>query len=294
MPECLNAYEPGIYRLTEEQYHGDPCPKPSLSASIAVTLLTDCPLVAKLSHPRLTPQPEREEKDAFDLGSAAHEMLLESSDERIVVCEFDDWRTKAAREARAAARAAGKYPLLTKHAEAVRAMAAAARDFISHSELAGIFENGSPEQTVIWREGEIYCRAKTDWLSVDKHRTIILDYKTTSMSMQAWVSGIGREHRDVQATLYPRGLRALGYHKPEFIWLVQQTFTPYCCFLVGMSAERKEIGEWKCQRAIATWAACLSSDEWPAYGDRIVYPIPETWESKQFTEALAQEGGETL
>jgi hypothetical protein len=283
---------PGIYQISEEEYHGDPCPAPSLSASVAVVLLDETPAAAKLAHPRLSGAGyEPEEKDIFDRGSACHELLLEQSEARICVCDYDDWRTKAAREEKAFARANGQYPLLKHQLDGARAMAKRAREFVATSELAGIFDKGKPEQAVIWKEDGIWCRSKTDWLSTTLFpgRTITLDYKTTGLSRKAWMKGIGYENRDIQACLYPRGLSILGYPKPEFIWLVQQVAAPYSCWLVGMSEPRKEIGNWKVERAVALWGKCSKANEWPDYDPRIAYSMPEISESKEFTEALENE-----
>jgi hypothetical protein len=288
----ITCPEPGIYRISEEEYHGDPCPVPSLSASFAVNLLEMSPAEAVLTHPRLTLQLEREEKACFDLGSACHEMLLEQSGERIAVCEYDDWRTNAAKMERDEARRTGRYPILAKQLPAVEAMAKVARAYIATTEFAGIFENGQPEQAVIWKEEDIWCRSKTDWLSIQTGKTIVLDYKTTESTIPAWIRGIGRDNRDVQAVFYPRGLSRLSYPKPQFFWLVQRVVKPYACRLVGLSEPRKEIANWKLERAIAKWRKYSTAEQWPAYDGRTIYPEPEGWESKEYTEALAKENDE--
>lgn len=285
----MSIKQPGIYRLSEDVYHSDPCPCPSLSASIASILVDDCPASAWQAHPRLNPAVQPEEKDIFDLGSAAHEMFLEQGDERIVVCNYSDWRTNAAKEEKAAARASGKYPLLKCQLPRVRAMADAARSFINTTELAGILDEGAPEQAVIWQEGNTWFRSKTDWLRVRDGRTFVLDYKTTELTKERWCKTIGSSNRDVQAVLYPRGLSALSFPKPEFIWLVQQVFAPHACWLVGMSAQRKEMGEAKLRRAIRLWKQCMSSAIWPAYGTAISYSEPETFEVYQHDKLLEQE-----
>src|ERR1700677_1036911 len=98
-----NHLEQGIFNLSAEAYHADPCPTASLSSSIAGILLDQSPSHAWLAHPRLNPNYVRESADSrFDLGSAAHMMLLEQREDRIVRVSADDWRTKAAKEARAA------------------------------------------------------------------------------------------------------------------------------------------------------------------------------------------------
>ena len=69
---------PGIYELSAEEYHADPCPTPSLSSSIARTLLASSPHHAWWEHPRFNPGRVREEDEKFDLGTAAHALDFSS------------------------------------------------------------------------------------------------------------------------------------------------------------------------------------------------------------------------
>src|SRR5262245_50563917 len=71
---------PGIYDIPLAEYLADPCPAPSLSASIAHILLSQSPRHAWEAHPRLNPHYEPEEAEAFDLGTAAHAYLLEGAE----------------------------------------------------------------------------------------------------------------------------------------------------------------------------------------------------------------------
>ena len=107
-------------------YHADEigANRPSLSSSIAQILCTSSPAHARAAHPKLNPELEREQKPTFDLGNAAHGILLEGVD-RIVEVDAPDWKTKAAREERAAAYAHGYTPLLIHQADRVRRMVAA-------------------------------------------------------------------------------------------------------------------------------------------------------------------------
>src|SRR4051812_20090402 len=114
---------PGYHIIPMERYLADPCVVPSLSASVAVTLLRESARKAWFRHPRLNPSYAQREETKFDLGTATHAMLLEGANV-IEVCEFDDWRTKDARARRDAARLAGRVPLLRKHHDDVMAMVA--------------------------------------------------------------------------------------------------------------------------------------------------------------------------
>src|SRR5262245_46871486 len=99
-----------VLDLSHDAYIGDPCETPSLSTSIAHTLLTRSPLHAWTEHPRLgnkRPAPTVE----MDDGTIIHGLLLESGPQLDVI-KADNYRTKAAQELRDAARDAGRVPVL--------------------------------------------------------------------------------------------------------------------------------------------------------------------------------------
>ena len=181
MNDLSTVYGPGLHTMPAEEYHRDPCPVPSLSSSIGRTIIAASPLHAWTAHPRLNRHYAAEEKESFDLGSAAHALLLEGAD-RMVVIDADSYRTKEAKAARDDARSRGLHPVLaTKHAD-VKAMAQRAHDAIARCpDLGGLtLADGKAEQVAIWREDEAWMRARFDWISTD--RRVILDYKTTGAS----------------------------------------------------------------------------------------------------------------
>jgi hypothetical protein len=96
--------------------------EPSLSSSIARRLLTSSPHHAWWEHPRLHPGYVPEESEAFDLGAACHAYILEG-ESAFAIIDAKDSRTNAAKDARDAARAAGKTPPLAHRWQAVQDMA---------------------------------------------------------------------------------------------------------------------------------------------------------------------------
>src|SRR5262249_53732831 len=103
--------EPGLYDLTDEAYHADPCPEPSLSAGVALAGLDQSWRHAWHRHPRLNPHYQEREKPSFRLGRALHNMILEDAS-RVSVVAAANWKTNAAKEQRAALEAAGRIVLL--------------------------------------------------------------------------------------------------------------------------------------------------------------------------------------
>jgi hypothetical protein len=277
-------------------YLADPAPIPSLSAGCAQTLISRSPLHAWIEHPRLNPAYEREEDTKFDIGTAAHEALLQGLD-RCEVIQADDWRTKAAKEARDAARAAGKIPLLTKHYEPLAVMVEAAKAFIETTELAGLFDDGEAEATVLWDEGATWFRARPDWLSAD--RRLIVHYKTcTCAQPDAFIRGpLTALGYDTTLAFYERGLAAVTGGDPRSVILAQETKPPHSCTLIGLSPAFASIASGKVARAVQLWERCMKSGRWPSYPSQIHYAEPKPWQlaeeeerDTRFTESVLEGG----
>jgi len=276
-----------IALMSSEKYHADDTANPpSLSASIASVLLTQSPLHAWLAHPRLNPNYKEVETSRFDLGQAAHALLLEGED-RMVVVDANDWRTKLAQTERDDARAKGMYPILRHQFYDVTNMVAEAKRFIANTELVGIFERGKPEVVATWTDGEIHCRSRFDWLTDD--RKIILDFKTTdSADPETFIRQIGRMNYDLQAEMYVKAVEECVQVTPTFVFVVQEISAPYACSLVSLSNAYREVGKAKVGGAMDRWAACLKSGKWPGYPPSIHYAEPAAW------QVAAMETGEYL
>src|ERR1700677_1732534 len=247
-----NHLEQGIFNLSAEAYHADPCPTASLSSSIANILLDQSPAHAWMAHPRLNVNYERQEKSRFDLGSAAHMMLLERREDRIVRVQAPDWRTKAAKEQRDAAQANGQYAVLEHQYNDIVAMCATAQDYLVDTELADILATGDAEQSVIWQEDKLWYRCRPDLMSKD--RRICLDYKSTASAAPDFIiRQIGRMGYDLQAEPYSRGIMVVTGICPTFVFLFQEITKPYACSLVALSNAYRELGKSKVGRAITLW-----------------------------------------
>lgn len=277
----------GIVKLTAEQYHADPAPVASLSSSIANILIDQSPLHAWLAHPRLNLRYEKEEDSRFDLGSAAHMMLLERREDKIVRVQAKDWRTNAAKDARAAAQANGQYAVLEHQYEDIVHMCTAAQDYLLTTELGDMLATGDPERTVLWQEGAFWFRCKPDLLSQD--RRVCLDYKSTSSAAPDFFSKqIGRMGYDLQSEFYKRGLHAVTDREDTtFVMLVQEITPPYACSLISLSNTFCEVGKLKVARAVNLWQKCVADNEWPGYTNKILYAEPTPW---QLTDAETTNG----
>jgi len=279
---------PGIHAgVPMADYLADCAEEPSLSASTAHTLLMQSPQHVLHVHPRLPfelgPKAEQETNDAATIGSLAHALFLERDDSKLVAVDAPDWRTKAARQERDSALAAGLLPVLAHREQDVRRMVERARAFVDSSEIVGAFRDGAAEQTLIWQEEGIWCRARPDWLTIDG---FIVHYKTTQGSAEpnAWIrSQLVNMGYDISFAFYLRGLRALSPQRNvDAVFFVQEATPPYACSLVGLAPSLLDLAERKVERAISRWRECLARNDWPSYSARIHYAEALPWHETDF------------
>jgi hypothetical protein len=172
-----------IADLAAADYHADLTKDvPTLSSSIANLLINRSPLHAWTAHPRLNPNFVPVDDSKYDVGTVAHSLLLEGT-ANVDVCDFADWRTKDAREARDISRANGRTPLLAHQFEEVMGMCNAVAAQLQAFDVDPIpLTAGKPEQTMVWQDAQtgVWCRARIDWLHDDL--SAIDDLKTTTRS----------------------------------------------------------------------------------------------------------------
>ena len=283
----------GLHVIGADEYHRDPCPEPSLSSTIARVLLAQSPAHAWWNHPRLNPSFAEEDERSFDLGTVAHALLLEGVTSFAVI-EAADWRTKAAKKARAEAIADGLMPILDHQVETVQAMVKAARHQLLAFSVASEgspppFTNGVPERTLVWMAGGLWCRARLDWLHND-HRWID-DYKTTtgSANPEVWSRTLFASGYDVQAAFYLRAVKAVLGREAAFRFVVQETEPPYALSVIALAPDALDLAHRKVETAIAVWRKCLTANDWPAYPVRTCYAEAPPWDIARWMEREARD-----
>jgi hypothetical protein len=269
-------------------YHADNTAEgPTLSASIANILLTSSPRHAWTKHPRLNPDFVATADEKFDVGTICHSLLLEGPS-AVEIIDAPDYRTKWAQEARELARSHGRVPLLGKQYDNVKSMVAAVAAQIERLELdPRPLTDGAPEQTMVWDEQGVMCRARIDWLHTNGD---VCDLKTTSRLAVGWDRGPLFDHGcDVQAALYSRGLVTLTGRAPGWTWLVVETSPPYGLIPYKLSAPVLAIGDAKVNMALAIWRECLERDEWPLYPPTAVEAELPPWIESRWLAREARE-----
>lgn len=249
----------------------------AVSSGLCHCILSQSPFHARLDSPWNDARVGDSSK-AADIGSAAHKILLEGTEDGITVIDANDWRTKAAQELRDSAYASRNIPMLVGKMGAVRAMVDAAKAYLSTSEIAGIFESGHAEVTLTWNEGNTLCKARADWLTED--RRICLSYKTTegSANPDSWIRTQLPQY-DMATVFYERGvLAACEVDQTCVVHLVQEQNFPYACSLIGLDPAYHDLASHRLDRALAIWASCVAIGKWPAYPSRICWAEPKAWQ----------------
>ncbi|MEF9521352.1 PD-(D/E)XK nuclease-like domain-containing protein [Streptomyces sp. RB13] len=273
--------------LSADEYHAD---RTSISSSgLRALLAPGCP--AQFKYDRDHPTPPKKE---FDLGHAAHQMLLGEGPE-IDVLDFDNYLTKAAKTARAEAYDMGVVPLLRREYEQVEAMVAAVRSHPDASSLLAM--QGVAEQSIYWTDPDtgIRCRVRPDWLVQHPRVTLVVDLKTTTdASPDACSKAIESYAYHQQGALYIDGVQAAGL-APEgarFIWIFVSKKAPHLVTVRELADQDQDIGRARNERALRIYRDCEQTDTWPDWTGPVP-TIPQlgmpTWATiRQFEEYIGE------
>lgn len=281
--------------IASADYFSDPCTEPSLTQSIASVLLDKSPRHAALRHPRLNPAWEPYEDTKFNIGNAAHKLLIGRGKELVVV-EADDWRKKDAQAERDAAHAAGKVAILSHQYETADDMAMSFREQVAMiDECKGAFnaEMGGSGETVIIAEYEgVILRSMVDWMRDPCH---LDDLKTTGKSASPdnlpYVMADGGW--DLQAAIQERILDVLdpdGRGRRHHYFYLQENDDPYEVTVCELPESVMTIGRAKLDKAIGIWRNCMAANRWPGYARVVHQPAYPAYMEARVLERLM--GGE--
>lgn len=269
----LTGFAPGVHQIDAETYHRQ---TDVLSSSGARLLINpSCP--AKFRYAMDNPQPA---KKTFDMGTAAHRLVLGDGPDLVVV-DAKLWNTDAIRAEVAAIRAEGGVPLKRGEYDTVQAMAAAIR---RHPLAAKLFDpsKGRPEQSLFWKDKAtgVDCRARLDWLrETNGGRMLCPEYKSANdASTKAFNRAVQDYRYDQQDEFYSDGLRQLKIAEDvQFLFVVQEKNPPYLINIVQLLPTWLTLAEDRNRRARETFARCMESGEWPGYEQEIQEVTPPTW-----------------
>jgi PDDEXK-like domain of unknown function (DUF3799) len=269
----LEGFAPGVHQIPADVYHAQ---RVSLSSSGARKLLPpSCP--AKFRYELDNPPPP---KKTFDIGTAAHRLVLGDGPDLVVV-DAKRWDSDAVKAEVAAVRAEGAIPLKRGEYEAVVAMATVLRQ---HPLASALFdpERGKPEQSLFWQDRAtgVQCRARLDWLpETDGGRLLVADYKSAANASTAAFHQAVKDYRyDQQDEWYTTGVEAVGLAEDVvMVFVVQEKTPPYLINVCQCSPMWLLMAEDRNKRAREVFKRCTETGKWPGYGPDVEMVSPPTW-----------------
>jgi hypothetical protein len=266
-----------VLDCTVDVYHRDPCATPSLSSTTAKKIVSESPMHAWASHPRYgnedgeTTEADEEETKALENGKLVHRLLLEKGEELVVV-DAKDWRTNAAKAERDEAKAAGKLPVLIGRHQELMDIVGNLRE---RCRTYGYEFTGESEVPIEWYDrgvnGPIVCRSLLDHVFVDDG--VIWDVKTcrTANPKKLARSFVDNGYA-IQEFAHTRALERLRPKltgRVKFTFLFMEIKPPYAVVPIEPDGAIREIGKRQWTRALSLWEACLTTNRWPSYVERV-------------------------
>lgn len=290
---------PGIYTMSEADYHADCCPEPSLSRGIAQVLVRQTPMHAYHVHPRLGGNGGIVASKVMDHGSALHAMLLgKGADIELIRTVYGpkhklagkpvvDYKTDAAAEERDELRASGRIPVLPADMpDLLRCKGAVLRQINAHEDGADFLAPGQSEAVVVWQEDGLWFRIMIDRLPEERHAAPY-DLKFTKMSVApgGWERRLQTEYA-FQDAFYRRGIKAVrGIMPPPMRFIVAELDQPHGVSIMACGPSLVDLAEREVERAIQKWRHCVKTDTWPGYPPYTAWVDATSWQITQADEA---------
>lgn len=243
-------YAQGVYPdISNADYHADS----ALGSTSLKTLATRTPANWKW---------EREHpvhKDAYDIGTVAHSLILEGDESGVTVIDVDDKRGNKWTVPANKAKAEGKIPLAAKEWAMVEGM----RDAVMAHPIARIaFTNHIAERSIFWEEDGLILKCRPD----SQIPGLLIDLKTTvnanprDFHKAAYDFGYHQS-----AAHYIDGVKAASGEDLPFLFVLAEKSAPHLVSVVELDGEVIEQGRRLNTIGKNIYRECLATDTWPGY-----------------------------
>jgi hypothetical protein len=262
--------KPGIYDgITNAAYHRDP----ALGSTSLKTLATRTP--AHWKWERDNPV----HKDAYDIGTLAHSLILEGDVSLHEVIDVPDkmgnkWKLPANE-----AKANGLIPITPKEWAGIVAMKDAV---MAHPLARAAFTGHKPEQSVFWDEDGLALKCRPDaWKP-----GALIDLKTARDANPNEFGKTAAEYGYHQsAAHYIDGVKAATGEELPFHFVLVEKTAPYLVSVVELDWEAVNIGRALNDRAKRIYRECAESGNWPGYPSAEPISLPN-WAVYQAEDLL--------
>lgn len=265
----------GLHRnVSEDDYHSDPGERPSLSSSIANTIIEESPAHAWLEHPKLGGKANKPTR-SMDRGTMLHALLLGGREPHLI--DARDYKTKAAQKERDEAHDAGETPMLVGEWANLQETASLLRAKLA---TRGVTLAGDSEVTVIWERDGVLCRGRIDHLITDG-AAVIQDLKFCASSHPKQVDSRMCDYGyAIQLAAYREAVETI---LPQFTGRVTtqcvfcEVTPPHCITIAEPDGTMRSLGDMRWNRARRIWKQCLRTNRWPEYVEGIYRSTAKPW-----------------
>jgi hypothetical protein len=269
----LQGMGPGIYRMSNEDYHR--------SAGVSRSGLAH--LLRSPQHYQAYKATPVEPTPAMILGTAFHVKVLEPDqfEQQVAVAPKVDRRTNAGKEAWGSFLNAniGKTVITTEDYEAIAPMAEAVH---AHPIASALLTDGDSELSYYATLNGVLCKSRPDyykpgfrWGLADLKSC--LDARPEPFARACWTHGYY-----LQSAYYLDIVsEARGEHIDHFLFVAVEKEPPYAVAVYLADREMVEMGRIQYRRALATYAECARFNNWPGYPMEITPISLPMWATKE-------------
>ena len=282
-----------VKNLSSDEYHGNPCVGPSISSSGLRLIESKSPAHYWVTSPLNPKRIEKEKKKEFDIGKAAHSLLLSEGGFRdqfaIQPTEYPDKKTGEmkpwhngsgyCKEWNEEVEKLGRTIVTEGDLTQIRGMA---ESLAATPEIADGLFDGLVEHSIFWQDKKtgIWLKSRPD--VIPRTNDIVADLKTTTDASPREVDRtIANFGYFQQLALVQMGLREVAdMDIQDFILVFVEKEAPWAVTLTMIDPAYLEIGRRMVRRALDTFAKCLETGMWEAYGPLRTTYAPD-WLVKQ-------------
>jgi hypothetical protein len=224
----------------------------------------------------------KESTPAMKLGTDIHAAILQPDVfERYIVAPKFDKRTKEGKAA--ALDFEASHPGRTFIDEEKYAILAGCMESLRlHKVASEQLATGKCEQTVVWDEDGLLCKARPDIM----RDGVLIDVKTTQdASPAAFARQVANLKYTLQAAHYVRGVsKVTGVEHETFRVVAIETKPPFAIAVYELDFGTLEFGRAQWRNAIELYRECSAMNHWPGYKDEIQSLAVPSWVFNQAEE----------